>query len=244
MSQRKPLADRLLDEIRNEKPTLTLPFRKSGRIPFWRLDDDEYLVLRRRSLAIEDDYNLLMRLNFDRTEDKCLSLGEALSALTELAGPSSNSFDDFKQSFSFPFLHGLPADRPPANYLLTVQDVRGSLYFSSCRVVEKGDLRIKQHLLHKPFSEELNREELNILAATMYGYLQGFSEYVTPLPFVEKIDSQLIVYGYAVGNYFKEQHDREDAYKAAVEQWRRIVASHDDKQATDSPTDTSTGLTP
>ena len=73
-------------------------------------------------------------------------------------------------------------------------------------MVAKADSRIKEQGLHKPFAEEFNREELNVLAATMYGFLKGFSNYVTPPPFVEKVDSEQIVYGYAKGNYFEEQY--------------------------------------
>ena len=225
MSQRKPLSDRFLEEVQNTTPTLKLPWNNGEKIPFWRLDDDEHFLVRRQSVAIEEDYGLLMRLNSGSSGDERLSLGQARSALTKLAGPSAQSFDNFKQSFCFPFLHGVPADRPTTIYLMTVHDIRGSLYFLNRRVVAKDDPRIEQHLLHKPFLEELNREELNLLAATMYGYLKGFSEHIIPRPFVEKVDSQQIVYGYADGNYFEEVHVEEDAYEAAIDKWRRIVAA-------------------
>jgi len=229
MSPRNPLPDRVLEDIRNDKSTVTLPFRKNGQIPFWRLDDEEYFLLGRQSLAIEDDYLFLMRLNSDRDPDRHLQLAQARTALTNLAGPSGKSFDDFKQSFCFPFLHGVPADRPAADYLMTVQDVRGSLYFSHRRVVAKSDPQIKEHRLHEAFAEEFDREELNVLAATMYGFLSGFSQYLTPSPFVEKVDSEHIVYGYAKGNYFQEQHADHDAFKAAIDEWRRIIAASDER---------------
>ena len=236
MPQRNPLAERVLEDIRNDTPTTTLPFRNGGRIPFWRLDDDEYLLLGRQSLAIEDDYLFLMQLNSAGNQHKRLQLAEARTALTKLAGPSCKSFDNFKQSFSFPFLHGVPTDRPSADYLMTVQDVRGSLYFSHRRVVAKADSRIKEQGLHKAFVEEFNREELNVLAATMYGFLEGFSNYVTPPPFVEKVDSEHIVYGYAKGSYFEEQHKDHQAYKSAIDQWRQIVVASDDRKENDSQT--------
>ena len=65
MSQRKPLSDRFLEEVQNTMPTLKLPWNNAEKIPFWRLDDDEHFLLRRQSVAIEEDYGLLMRLNFE-----------------------------------------------------------------------------------------------------------------------------------------------------------------------------------
>ena len=122
-------------------------------------------------------------------------------------------------------MHTTPPDKPSAQYLMIVQDIRGSLYFSSRRVVLADDPRIQQHLLHEPFPHELDREELNRLTATMTGFLEGLSSCMVPAPFVAKVDSEQLIYGYADGQYFEEQHDCTATYRAALDRWTQIVAA-------------------
>jgi len=222
------LAERILADVQHDEPTLTLPWEDNGEIPFWRLDDQEFEILRQRSLAINEDYFFLMRLHSNRPEIERLSLGRARAALTKLSGPSSKLLDPYKQSFGFPFLYSVPPGKPFAQYLMIVQDIRGSLYFTSRRMVSADDPRIQQHFLHEPFAEEFHRKELNRLTATMMGFLKGFSECVVPSPFVGKVDSEQILYGYADGQYFEEQHDSTETYRAVFDRWSGIVAASAD----------------
>ena len=80
MTRRKHLADRVVAEILLEKPTLTLPWKGDGEIPLWRLDDEEYGLLHQQSLAIQEDYSFLVRLNWNRNAGKLLTLGRARAA--------------------------------------------------------------------------------------------------------------------------------------------------------------------
>lgn len=222
MARRKPLTELALQAIRGDPPELEMPWKEDQQIPLWRLDDEEDTLLRCRSLAIADDGLFLLRLTSEPNGTE-LSLGRARAALTELAGPSSAAFDDYKQSFRFPFLLGTPPDRPHADYRLVVQDVRGSIYYSMSRVAPADDPRIKRHLLHPPFDEEFSRQELNVLAATFHGFLKGYSKTVDPRhsqPFVATVDSQFIVYGCVDGAFFEESHEEQDAYRAACGKWR------------------------
>lgn len=219
-------------DIQARKPNITLPWRDNGSIPLWRLDHVETMAIRQQTLAIEDDYRFLMVLTSSyRPGIEPLPLGKVRSVLRDLTGASDPAIDKAKQSFCFPFLHSTPADRPTANYMLRVQDIRGSLYFTSGRVVAKDDPRLAMHLLHKPFPEEFSREDLNLLAATFYGFLEGYSRFVTPQPFVEKICSDNFIYGYAEGRYFKEQYlDDHEVFLKAYEKWMRIVSASTEQE--------------
>lgn len=78
---------------------------KGTKYQLWRLDDSEYSKLRDNSLPIEDPdywfYRYLFRSECDKKDE--LNLAEIVVALESIFGESSNAFDDWKGSFSFPY---------------------------------------------------------------------------------------------------------------------------------------------
>ncbi len=83
----------------------------------WRLDDSEYSKLRQNSLPIKDDYMFYIQLSLSERESKDkLNLAKSFIALTWLFGDSSDLYDDWKGSFSFPVL--LVVQKKVGNFFL------------------------------------------------------------------------------------------------------------------------------
>jgi hypothetical protein len=96
-----------------------------------RLGDGEFLDLLRRSLAIEEDYGFVMDLLLARRRaGTALGFPEVYLALTDLAGPSGEYFDDWKGSFSFPFTLEVVKGRRRVPYLFEVRNHRSCLEFA------------------------------------------------------------------------------------------------------------------
>ena len=80
---------------------------KRGETQFhlWCLTEDEFRHLRSTSLPIKDDNIFLLYLLLsDRNNSERLSLPEVLVTMEYLFGKTSDWFDKFKSSFSFPLL--------------------------------------------------------------------------------------------------------------------------------------------
>ena len=187
----------------------------------WRLTDEEYKQLRSNSLPIKEDGLFLIQLMlFERHRLDRLTLPKAFVTLEHLFGSTSDLFDDWKGSFSFPLL--LVVQKPAGQffYLLQTYDLRGSLQFSLYRVLENGTAEYDINRIQEPFELEFSREEINEFISYFYGYLIGAAEIACMLlrqPFMNRIDSNHILYGYRNEVFFEEQIDSEEDYKAAIQ---------------------------
>jgi hypothetical protein len=196
-----------------------------------RLDDAAFSKLRRLSIAIEEDDWFMMSLLYpmpwieETQERKRLNLAELRFVLEHLYGESSEYFDDYKCSFSFPFLLNVTKGDRVLGYLLRINDFRGSLEFQLRRRVDRQD-QVDTHL-HKPFEDEFSRKEINQFSAYLYGYLMGRYEAlvelnVRPRPFVYRIEANLVIYGYGDGRFFQKCYERseefDEAYRRLAEQ--------------------------
>lgn len=77
---------------------------------------------------------------------------------------------------------------------------------------------------------EFYRQEINEFISYLYGYLVGVSEWVCQTqtqPFFKRIDSNHILYGYRNGEFFEEQIDSEEEYKAAIQSLEETCGSKD-----------------
>jgi len=102
----------------------------------WRLTDEEYRQLRSSSLPIKDDgFSLLELMLYERYKPNRLTLPKAFLTLEHLFGKTSNFFDDWKGSFSFPLL--LLVQKPLEHffYLMKIYDHRGSLCYPLYRIL-------------------------------------------------------------------------------------------------------------
>lgn len=196
----------------------------------WRLDDYEYTTLRKNSIPIKEDYMLYMQLYspYRRSEDK-LSLAKSFVILTWLLGESSDYYDDWKGSFYFPLLLVIKKETGNLFYLLKIYDHRGLLNYSLYKISDNELKDHKSDILHEPFESEFSRHEINSFWSYFYGYLIGLSQtmklFISPLPFMKRIDSNHIVYGYKDNQYFEEQYNSEEEYHTAILSYESIDTS-------------------
>lgn len=95
---------------------------------FWRLTEDEFRRLRQSSVPIKMDGMFLLQMMLPEHRNPYrLTLPKALLILERLFGKSSDWFDDWKGSFSFPLLLKVQKPVDAFFYLLRIEDFRGSL---------------------------------------------------------------------------------------------------------------------
>ncbi len=185
----------------------------------WRLEDQEYRVLRDYSLPIEEDGLFLLRLlSCEQNTPDALSLGKALVLLEHLLGESSHYFDDWKSSFSFPCLLIVQRAIGRFFYLLRIEDYRGHLSFPLYRILDQGTEGYRLEVVHKPFAE-FSRAEINFCLAFLYGYLTGFAQVFcqNPFqPFYREVRSNLVLYGYGNGEFFEWSFTSPEDYDVAL----------------------------
>jgi hypothetical protein len=190
----------------------------------WRLTDEHYRQLRSRSFPIR--FNSLFTLGlFSRSRNTAdeLTLAKALLLLEDDFGPSSNQFDHWKQSFSFPFLLAIEQPNGKFYHLLKIADYRGSLEFQLARVVDDICYADKDlGVYHEPIVAELSQSEIEYLISYLWGYLKGMARYLPKFmpeikPFFRHIDSNHIIYGYWDGKFVDETIEDEKRYERKVQ---------------------------
>jgi hypothetical protein len=189
----------------------------------WRLNDAEYKQLRSRSFSIR--YNSLFMLSLasmDRGKLDELILPKVLLVMEEEFGKSSKYIDDWKQTFSFPFLLAIHKPHGIFYYLLRIEDYRGGLEFNLYRIVDELrhvglDLRVS----HLPIEDEFSNTEIEYLVSYLWGFLQANSRYLHVLqpeikPFFRHVGASHILYGYWDGKFVEEVIENETKYLRAV----------------------------
>ncbi|NER99054.1 MAG: hypothetical protein F6J86_35410 [Symploca sp. SIO1B1] len=215
--------------INPQRHYLHLRKQKATQYHLWRLTEDEYRQLRNSSLPIKIDSKLMLQLMLsERDNPERLSLPKALLSLEDNFGKSSDRFDEWKSSFSFPLLFRL--DKPVGRffYLLRIGDYRGALDFLLYRLLENGADGYDIRTYREPFELEFSRKEINEFICYVYGFLTGFalSTCNRPIePFIRSIDSNHILYGYRDGEFFEEQIDSQEEYQAAIKAFEEKYGS-------------------
>ena len=106
-------------------------------LELWRLNDLDYHNLRELSFRIQ--FNERFKLIFvcqELDRDDALSLPRAYLALRSLFGLSSQRLDHSSQTFAFPLLMQIKKESRSFNYLLVIEDIKGSIYFMIHRVMD------------------------------------------------------------------------------------------------------------
>jgi hypothetical protein len=221
---------------------LPRPHRKFNATRFtfelWRLNDVEYQQLRSRSFSIR--YNSLFMLSLaliDRGKPDELILPKVLLVMEEEFGKSSKYIDDWKQTFSFPFLLAIHKPHGFFYYLLRIEDSRGGLEFNLCRVVDELkhvglDLRVS----HLPIEDELSNAEIEYLVSYLWGFLQARSEFLHIFqpdikPFFRHIDASHVFYGYWDGKFVEEVIENETKYLRAV---KKLTAKYGEPEISEA----------
>ncbi|WP_375515526.1 hypothetical protein [uncultured Nostoc sp.] len=175
----------------------------------WRLDDSEYRKLRQNSLDIKDDSNFFRELYFSElsSEDK-LNLAELFITLTSLFGDSSDLFDQDRGSFYFPILLVIKKEINTFFSFIRIFDSRGWIYYRISTLFENEADVDKNRIQDEPFEQEFSRQEINNFWSYIYRYIieyfQSIKLNISVEPFLKRIDSNFILYGYYDNQYFEE----------------------------------------
>jgi hypothetical protein len=184
-----------------------------------RLDDKEHFELEQNSLAIAADYGFYMRFyHFLEQRGDYLNFAKIYTTLKSLCGESGKGYDDWKGSFSFPFLVEVKKGEKEFRYLLNIFNYRDSLYFGIRKPLQPDD-RFDRQLIHQPFEDEFSREEINNFIISFYAYLVSSFRAIAPSYdefFFNRVDSNGILFGYKDGQFFQDHYDSPEEYKKAV----------------------------
>ena len=98
---------------------------KKNNYKLIRLNDEQFYLLHKNSIAIFEDYGHLISLFADK---KIIysSFSKMYTVLKMLFGESGKYYDDWKGSFSFPFLIHFYKDEEEFGYLMNLRNVRSS----------------------------------------------------------------------------------------------------------------------
>ena len=204
------------------------------RFPFWlaRLSDEEYRQFRLQSFPIRLDTLFLLDLTLKAQARRRavpqnnlteLNLPKALLVLEREFGLSSIDFDNYQQTFCFPFLLGVENPDSTFYYLLKIENYRGGIEFYFYRIIDKIEYaNIDLNFYHQPIDDEFSSVEIEYVIRHLWGFL---AELATHLgtdgnevnPFFRHIDVDRIVYGYWDGEFIDKQIDDSAEYHQTVE---------------------------
>lgn len=187
-----------------------------------RLNDEQFYLLRKNSISIFDDYGHLMSLS----KDKDLiysSFSKMYIVLKGLFGESGKYYDDWKGSFSFPFLIYFQKGEEEFGYSMNIYNFRSSIEFNIAKLIHADDEKVKRGILHNPF-DEFPRDEINYFINYFVGFLSGYFESARKRFdefFFHTVKSNLILFGYKDGNYFDNQYENEEEFDEAIQELTR-----------------------
>lgn len=184
-----------------------------------RLSDAQYFSLRKNSIPIFDDYAHLIHLSMDK-ELIFSSFAKMYASLKWRFGECGKCYDDWKGSFSFPFLIHFKKGEEEFDYLMNLFNIRSSIEFRLSKLVQAGDERLNEGILHNPFAD-FPRDEINYVINYLVGFLTGYFEAVskqTCEPFFGTVESNLIVFGCKDGAYFDDQYEDEKEFREAIQE--------------------------
>lgn len=185
-----------------------------------RLNDEQFYLLYKNSISLFEDYEHLMHLC--REKDTIYSsFSRIYITLRALFGESGKYYDDWKGSFSFPFLIYFQEGEEEFGYLMDVHNIRSSIEFKIAKLIPADDQKFKRDILYNPF-EEFPREEIIYFINYFVGFLTGYFESAVRNHydelFFKTVKSNLIIFGYKDGCYFDDQYDNPEEFDEAIEE--------------------------
>ena len=190
-----------------------------------RLNDEQFYLLYKNSISIFEDYAHLMYLS-TANDNIYSSFSKMYVTLKELFGESGKYYDNWKGSFSFPFLIYFQKGEEEFGYLMNLHNIRSSIEFKIAKLIHADDDMFKRDILHKPFAE-FPREEINYFINYFVGFLTGYFESIRDRYdefFFKIVESNLILFGYKDGHYFDNQYETEEEFHEAIQELKRNEA--------------------
>ncbi len=209
------------ESIKNNSIDLRL---KSASYQVTRLNDQQYVKLRKNSLSIAQDYSFLMYLSSNKNLIYH-SFSRMYAALKSLFSESGNCYDDWKGSFSFPFLICFDKGSQTFDYLMNVHNLRSGIEFSLRKLVKFDNTNYDKMLIHKPFPD-FTKEQMNVFLICFVGHLTDFFEANLhgnyDSFFYKTAHSNLIIFGHQNGAFFDYQFDEPDKFEAKLEELKQV----------------------
>ncbi len=169
-----------------------------------RLLDDELHLLGPRTSPI--------RLPWRWPEPEKFELSKTLAGATALFGRSSEHFDDYKQTFRFPFMLTGQRGKVSIRYLVNVMDLRGDVEVSFHRyhgkISSRGEVA--------PVRTEMTADELIYLGDFILGYLLGAGSAQPGSNFFHAVSADLLVYGMRAGVPFQQEYPSSTKFERAL----------------------------
>jgi len=188
-----------------------------------RLNDEQFHKLSQSRLSISDDYWHLMHLA-DQENLIYYSFPKMYVAMKLLFGESGEHYDDWKGSFSFPFLISFQKNGLEYEYLMNVYNFRKSIEFRVMKLIPASEKSFDRTVEHKPF-DEFPKTEINNVISYFVGYLTGAFEILSlryDTPFFKVVESENIIFGYKEGCFFEEYYDEDEFYDTIRQLKKRL----------------------
>ena len=180
-----------------------------------RLTDDQFRLFHKNALGINDDYHLSTYLARD---NKLIysNFPKIYATLKQLFGESGRFHDDWKGSFSFPFLIHFEETGQEYIYLLKIYNFRSFTEFKFAKVVSKQEAAQRHH---DPFPE-MTQAQITYFINHFVGFLTGYSESLDTKElsfFYHVVRSNGIVYGFKEGQFFNHSYEDEEKLNRAID---------------------------
>ena len=103
------------------------------------------------------------------------SFSKMYATLKEIFGESGKGYDDWKGSFSFPFLIHFKKEEQEFSYLINIHNIRSSIEFKLAKLICADDESFERGVFHHPF-QDFPREEIKYFTNYLVGFLAGYFE--------------------------------------------------------------------
>lgn len=167
-------------------------------------------------IPIENDAYFLIFKYF--SDDPCF-LPKLYTALTYLTGPGDDFYDDYKGSYSFRFELNVKKNGLLNTYLYHIYHKRSYVEFSLYQRVPKTDPRDPE-VMAQPNDEVFSDRDICSFSYFLCKYALKSMEEVKykPKPFVKWADSNLLLFGFADGEFFSNSYKDYEQYQKEKEQ--------------------------
>ena len=184
-----------------------------------RLNDEQYSLLSQNTLQIDTDYDQLLYLNADSTLIYP-SFSRMYVSLKSFFGESGRFYDDWKGSFSFPFVINFQKGEEEFSYLLNISSMRSCIECRISKLILADDVSFDRGLSHNPFNE-LPRQEIKFIINYLAGFLTGYFKSIAHSygeRFFKVVGSNHILYGFNEGRFFDNYYETQEEFYAAIEE--------------------------
>ncbi|MEI7696237.1 MAG: hypothetical protein WCI64_11420 [Chlorobium sp.] len=191
-----------------------------------RLTDQQFYLLRKNSLSLFENYGHIMSLS---RNDSLIysSFPKMYVTLKDIFGESGTYYDDYKGSFSFPFLIYFKKGEEEFGYAMNIYNVRSVIEFNMAKLIHADDKTATRGILNHPFDEFPESEItyfINFFVGVLSGYFKVTSKGYDKF-FFHSVQSNLIVYGYKDGKFFQNHYNSEKKFNKVIQELRTIEIS-------------------